>query len=93
MNENEFRVENAITRVIKGDLADMHTDAWTEGNAYSEKLTGILTYTDIVEGFASQVVKEEMGEEGPSELRTLWAQQIKLIPNEGSDAERCKGSL
>lgn len=55
---------------------------------YTEKLVGIESYTKLVEGFAPQLAKQELGEEGLAELRKLWSQGTEPFPQNASDKER-----
>jgi len=55
---------------------------------YDEKFTDILDYTKMVEGFAPQLVKKELGEEKVVELRSLWKEGTEPIPEDASDKDR-----
>ena len=55
---------------------------------FNQKLASILSYTNIVEHFAPQVVQRELGEEKLSELRNLWTQSTQTIPAEAPDNEK-----
>ena len=55
---------------------------------YYEKFTGILGYTKMVDGFAPQLVKKELGEEKVDELQNLWKKGIEPIPEDASDKDR-----
>jgi len=55
---------------------------------YDEKVTGILGYTKMVEGFAPQLVKKELGEEKAAELLSLWKKGSEPIPEDASDKDR-----
>jgi hypothetical protein len=55
---------------------------------YGEKFTGILGYTKMVESFAPQLVKKELGEEKVDELRSLWKKGTEPIPEDASDKDR-----
>ncbi len=55
---------------------------------YSEKLGGILVYTQMSENFALRLVKEELGAERANELRRMWNQEIELIPEGASDKDK-----
>jgi hypothetical protein len=53
-----------------------------------EKITGILGYTKMVEGFAPQLIKKELGEEKVDELQNLWKKGTEPIPEDASDKDR-----
>ena len=55
---------------------------------YGEKLTAILGFTKMVEGFAPQLVMKELGKEKADELRDLWKKRAEPIPEDASDKER-----
>ena len=55
---------------------------------YSEKFTAILGYTKMVEGFAPQLVKNELGEGKVAELYSLWKKGMEKIPEDASDKDR-----
>lgn len=55
---------------------------------YGEKFTGILGYTKMVEGFAPQLVKNELGEEKVDELQNIWKKGTEPIPEDASDKDR-----
>jgi hypothetical protein len=55
---------------------------------FNQKLTSILSFTDIVEQFAPYVVHSELGEEKLSELRNIWKQGTQPIPAEAPDNEK-----
>jgi hypothetical protein len=55
---------------------------------YDEKLTSILGYTKMVESFAPQLVKKELGEEKVDELRNLWKKRTEQIPEDASDKDK-----
>ena len=55
---------------------------------YGEKFEGILGYTKMVEGFAPQLVKRELGEERADELRNLWKKGAEPIPEDASDKDK-----
>ena len=55
---------------------------------FNQKLTSILSFTDIVEKFAPHIVQSELGEENLNELRNLWKQGTQPIPAEAPDNEK-----
>ena len=55
---------------------------------YGEKLTAILGYTKMVEGFAPQLVRKELGKEKVDELQSLWKKGIEPIPEDASDKDK-----
>jgi hypothetical protein len=55
---------------------------------YLEKFEGILDYTKLVEGFAPEVVRNELGKEKVEELRSIWETKKELIPKDASDKEK-----
>lgn len=55
---------------------------------YREKFTAILDYTKMVEGFAPQLVREELGKEEVDELQSLWTKGTEPIPEDASDKDR-----
>ncbi len=55
---------------------------------YDEKYTAILGYTKMVEGFAPQLVKKELGGEKVEDLRSLWKKGTEPIPEDASDKDK-----
>jgi len=55
---------------------------------YSEKFDGIFGYMKLVEVFASQLVKSELGKEKVDELRGLWEKGVEPVPEGASDKDR-----
>jgi len=55
---------------------------------YGEKMTAILGYTKMVEGFAPRLVKSELGEEKVDELQSLWKKGVEPIPEDASDKDK-----
>lgn len=55
---------------------------------YDEKFTAILGYTKMVERFAPQLVKKELGKEKADELHTLWEKGTESIPEDASDKDK-----
>ncbi len=55
---------------------------------YDEKFTSILDYTKMVESFAPQLVKNELGEEKVDELQSQWKKGTEPIPEHASDKDR-----
>ena len=56
--------------------------------SYIEKYDAVLDLVKILEGFAPDLVKMELGEEKLAELRSLWKQGSKPIPEGASDKDR-----
>ncbi len=55
---------------------------------FAEKLAGILSYEALLEGFASRLVKDELGKEKLNELQDIWKKESDQIPKVGTDQER-----
>jgi hypothetical protein len=55
---------------------------------YQEKFEAILGYTKMVESFAPQLIKKELGEEKVDELDNLWKKETQLIPEDASDKDK-----
>jgi hypothetical protein len=55
---------------------------------YNEKFIGINNYMKIVDDFAPQLVKEELGEEGLAKLRSLWKQGTKTVSENASEKDK-----
>jgi hypothetical protein len=55
---------------------------------FNQKLNSIMSFTDIVEQFAPQVVQRELGEEKTRELQNLWKKGTEPIPIEAPDSEK-----
>lgn len=55
---------------------------------FNQKLTSILSFTDIVEQFAPHIVQSQLGEEKLNELRNLWKQGTQPIPIEAPENEK-----
>ena len=55
---------------------------------YREKFIGIIGYTKMVEDFAPQLVRKELGEEKVDELRSLWKKRVEPIPEDASDKDK-----
>jgi len=54
---------------------------------YQEKFEGILGYTKMVESFAPQLIKKELGKEKVDELQSIWKKGTQPIPEEASDRD------
>ena len=55
---------------------------------FGEKLTRILSFTEIVDTFAPQVVKEELGKEKVAELQAIWSEGVQPVPSGASEQEK-----
>jgi hypothetical protein len=56
--------------------------------SYFEKFEGILDFAKLVEGFAPDLVRNELGKEKVEELRSIWETKRELIPKDASDKEK-----
>ncbi len=55
---------------------------------YHEKLASILSYDKLVESFAPQLIKKELGDKKLIELKTSWKEGIQTIPEDAPDEDK-----
>ncbi len=55
---------------------------------YYEKLASILSYDKLVESFAPQLIKKELGDKKLIELQTSWKKGTQTIPEDAPDEDK-----
>jgi hypothetical protein len=55
---------------------------------YVEKYNEILGMMKVLEGFAPQLVKDELGDDKLDELRNIWKQEADQVTKDASDKEK-----
>jgi hypothetical protein len=55
---------------------------------YEEKYSGVLGYMKMLEGFTLPLVKENLGDQKVEELKKIWQEELKPVPEDASYEEK-----
>jgi len=55
---------------------------------YAEKYTNVLDSIKLSETFAPSFVRDHLGEEAAAQLRNIWQESAKPVPDDASDEEK-----
>ena len=55
---------------------------------YEEKYNGVLSYMKMLEGFTLPLIKENLGDQKVEELKKIWQEELKPVPEDASYEEK-----